>query len=91
LRFDCNAGKATFTTVPSMKTMLEPRMVAASVQRRWARPHSVVAGLRDRIAPSSQGDLRTFIRLAAIERSSAENKTPPASADGVDAGTPARS
>ena len=28
----CSAGSATLTTVPSMKAMLEPRIVAASTQ-----------------------------------------------------------
>src|SRR5581483_4531583 len=32
--FDCNAGKATLTTVPSMNAMLEPRIVAASTHGR---------------------------------------------------------
>src|SRR5262249_23410387 len=32
LRADCSAGSATFTTVPSMKTILEPRMVVARIQ-----------------------------------------------------------
>src|SRR4029453_13457714 len=30
-RADWRAGRATFTTVPSMKTMLEPRMAAARI------------------------------------------------------------
>ena len=30
---NCRAGRATLTTVPSMKTMLEPRMAATRTQR----------------------------------------------------------
>src|SRR5947207_12249073 len=33
-RSACSAGNATLTTVASMKDMLDPMMVAASVQRR---------------------------------------------------------
>ena len=32
-RSACNAGNATFTTVPSMKVIAEARMVATRVQR----------------------------------------------------------
>src|SRR5438270_9791294 len=49
-----------------MKTMLEPRMVAASVQRRCAFPHFVDAGFRELITPSSQGALSKFI-LCCLE------------------------
>src|ERR1700687_5864136 len=54
-RADCSAGSATFTTVPSMNAMLEPRMVAARIQEPF-----VVAGRSHepaRIAASSQGGL----------------------------------
>ena len=54
-RADCSAGSATFTTVPSMNAMLEPRMVAARIQGPF-----VVAGRSHepaRIAASSQGGL----------------------------------
>jgi hypothetical protein len=34
---DCRAGSATFTTVPSMKAMLEPRMVVIQYQQRHRR------------------------------------------------------
>src|SRR5438105_877159 len=44
-----------------MNTMLEPRMVAASVQRRCAFPHFVDADLRELTTPSSQGGLSKFI------------------------------
>src|SRR5689334_17083510 len=40
LRFVCRKGSATLTTVPSMKAMLEARIVAASTQR----PISVIRG-----------------------------------------------
>ena len=39
------AGKATLTTVPSMKAMLEPTMAAASTQGREACGYGVVADL----------------------------------------------
>src|SRR4051812_35461695 len=102
-RLDCNAGNATFTTVPSINTMLEPRMGAAGVQRRCERPQSVFAGLRERIAPSSQGDLSRLIENTSSHKTAAnlecagralQNKTPPAFADGADVGAglvPARS
>jgi hypothetical protein len=37
-KLDWIAGKATPTTVPSIKTMLEPRMVAAKIQGPLAVP-----------------------------------------------------
>src|SRR6266567_6370436 len=53
-RFVCNAGNATFTTVPSMNAMLEATVVAASTQRPEDLGQGAVAG-RDRIMLSSQG------------------------------------
>jgi hypothetical protein len=47
------------TTVPSMNTMLDPRMVAARIQRPRALPHGV-AFFVPAITPSSQGGLRMF-------------------------------
>ena len=44
--------------------MLEPTIVAASVHRRCALPHSVVAALRVATKVSSQGDLMKFICLS---------------------------
>src|SRR5689334_17322591 len=54
-RADCSAGSATFTTVPSINAMLEPRIVAARIQG----PFVVTGGLHEpaRIAASSQGGL----------------------------------
>src|SRR5437867_5082251 len=53
---DWSAGRATFTTVPSMKAMLEPRMAAARTQRPRL---PVVCGEEEatRIAASSHGGL----------------------------------
>src|SRR6266581_5332489 len=54
-RSACRAGRATFTTVPSMNAMLEPRMVAARIQGPFVvawRSHGLA-----RIAASSQGGL----------------------------------
>src|SRR4051794_40733472 len=50
------AGRATFTIVPSMNAMLEPRMAASSVQRCAAREHGVAAAPW-RMAASSHGVL----------------------------------
>src|SRR6267154_337261 len=50
------AGRATLTTVPSMKARLEPRTVAASTQTRASAPH-VPPSATERIAASSQGVL----------------------------------
>src|SRR6185436_10225222 len=61
LRLLCKAGNATLTTVPSMKAMLDPRIVAASVQRRCDWPHLVDAALRVLARVSSHGDLSRFI------------------------------
>src|ERR1700730_11715673 len=50
------AGRATFTTVLSMKAMLEPRIVAASIQVLALAAHGTPAPV-DRITTSSQGVL----------------------------------
>src|SRR5689334_8353922 len=55
-RDDCRTGRATLTTVPSIKDMLEPRMVAAIIQRPLAGDGSSHG--RARITASSQGGLR---------------------------------
>jgi hypothetical protein len=54
LRFVCRAGNATFTTVLSIKAMLEARMVAARIQRPLVFEHGALCGA-DRITFSSQG------------------------------------
>src|SRR5216683_1919436 len=91
LRLACKAGSATLTTVPSMKTMLDPRIVAARIQRRCALVHGV-ALLFAEITPSSHGGRRMFIelrrhRLACVSKVEQElsqrngwlhKKTPPA-------------
>src|SRR5207237_7297585 len=69
LRFACRAGSATFTTVPSMNDMLEPRMVAARIQRPCALPHDDVDLFAD-ITPSSHGGLSRFIWLTRVIDSS---------------------
>src|SRR3984893_6064690 len=49
------AGRATVTTEPSMKAMLEPRMVAANTHG-WARSAQPgVSAAAARMTPSSQG------------------------------------
>ena len=53
------AGSATLTTVPSMKAMLEPRIVATSVQRRAASPQSTAS---PRVSPS-QGWLPIWVMV----------------------------
>src|SRR5258707_1202485 len=70
-RADCSAGSATFTTVPSIKAMLEPRMVAASIQGPFVvagRPHEPA-----RITASSQGGLA----MLAIVHSQVEQVSRP--------------
>src|SRR5580658_3317594 len=54
---DCNAGSATFTAVPSMKAMLEPRMATVNTHEP---PAARSPGVPARIAPSSQGGLAMF-------------------------------
>src|SRR5436190_15542751 len=58
LRLVCRAGNATLTTVPSMKAMLEARIVAASTPRPRDLEHDPVAD-RDLITFSSQGSRTT--------------------------------
>src|SRR5260370_37689152 len=57
-REDCSAGSATVTTVPSMKTMLEPRMAAANTNEGFVQEPS---GAPTRIAASSHGGLTLFM------------------------------
>src|SRR5436309_3043601 len=52
----CIEGKATLATVPSIKTILEPSIVAASTHRP-ASPLAGEAGTPAMTAPSSQGCL----------------------------------
>ena len=52
----CSAGRATFTTVPSMKDMLEPRMVAARIQRPFAAAGSQEAGENRAFVARRSGD-----------------------------------
>src|SRR5579864_5594314 len=55
---DCNAASATFTTVPSMKAMLDPRIATTRTQRPMLAEHGTPAAAPDaRIAASSQGGL----------------------------------
>jgi hypothetical protein len=69
-KLDWSAGRATLTTVPSIKAMLEPRMVAASTQGPAFALHGAPA-FRDRMTPSSHGgfmetvDARAFRGFAA--------------------------
>src|ERR1700682_1362939 len=75
-RADCSAGSATFTTVPSIKAMLEPRMVAARIQGPFVisgRPHEMA-----RIAASSQGGLAM---LAIIHSPPGVDRAKPRSPD----------
>jgi hypothetical protein len=53
-RLDCKAGNATFTTVLSIKAMLDPRIAAVRIQVPARGGRGAVAGW-DRIAASSQG------------------------------------
>src|ERR1700679_2414912 len=55
----CNAGRATLTTVPSIKAMLEPKIVAARIHRPVLGADGTAA-FGDRTAPSSHGG---FMRL----------------------------
>ena len=58
---DCRAGNAMLTTVPSMKAMLDPRMVAARIHGPDSREHGVAAR-PDLICASAHG----FLRVAAM-------------------------
>jgi hypothetical protein len=53
-------GSATFTTEPSIKAMLDPRMVATRIHGPARGAHGVALGA-ERITPSSHGD---FMKLA---------------------------
>src|ERR1700730_564972 len=57
-RFVWSAGNATFTTVPSMKAILEARVVATSTQCPANFEQGAAAG-RERIMLSSHGSWRT--------------------------------
>src|SRR5471030_3039033 len=57
--WDCSAGSATLTTVPSMKARLDPRMVAASTHGCASREHGAAA-LPDCIEAASHGFLKMF-------------------------------
>src|SRR5262249_16884306 len=70
-RWSWMAGSATLTTVPSMKAMLEPRMVAASTHRSTARAQGASAGLA-RMTPSSQGRRSTFTAASHARCSSGQ-------------------
>src|SRR5262245_10825916 len=56
-RSRCSAGRATLTTVPSMKARLEPRTVVASTHGRAASAHGG-EGRAARTTPSSHGGLK---------------------------------
>src|ERR1700722_500595 len=58
----CSAGRATLTTVPSMKAMLEARIVATKTHGPL---HGCTAPGAVRIADSSHGDLIDITRLAS--------------------------
>src|SRR5713226_3067931 len=53
-------GNATLTTVPSIKAMLDPRMVATSTHPPTFGAQGIASGA-ERITPSSHGD---FTKLA---------------------------
>src|SRR5467141_331671 len=60
LRLVCSAGSATLTTVPSMNTMLDPRIVAARIHRPSFLLHGASTFFAA-ITPSSHGGLTRFI------------------------------
>src|SRR5271165_2009205 len=62
----CSAGKATFTTVLSMKAMLDARIVVVSTQAPAAPLHGEVA-LWESITASSQGGLIRLWMYCAAE------------------------
>jgi hypothetical protein len=61
----CSAANATFTTVPSMKAMLDARIVTTSIQRLEDFGQGAVAGC-DRIMLSSQGSRMNADMISAI-------------------------
>ena len=62
----CSAGSAMLTTVPSMKAMLDARMVAARIQGAAAGEQGALAGAA-RTAASSQGSLvKVVMALRAV-------------------------
>ena len=66
-RSRAKAGKATLTTEPSMKAMLDPRIVAASVRPGWA----VAAGPVAVAVPASHGPARAAVMLRVSNRPAA--------------------
>src|SRR5215472_6070215 len=75
-RADWSAGNATFTTVPSIKAMLEPRMATAITQPLFAGDGSTHGFAR--ITASSQGGLAM---LAIIHSHRDEGGSPTELAD----------
>ncbi len=57
-------GRATLTTEPSIKAMLDPRIVATSTHTPTCGAQGRVSGA-ERITPSSQGD---FTKVAMYVR-----------------------
>jgi hypothetical protein len=53
------AGRATLTTVPSMKAMLDPRMVAARIHGSARGAHGTATAI-PKTTPSSHGGLKIF-------------------------------
>ena len=51
----CTTGNAMLTTVPSMNTMLEPRIVAARTNMPVARGQGVGAAVEPAMTPASHG------------------------------------
>src|SRR4030095_10837325 len=63
-RFVCSAGNATFTTVLSIKAILEARVVATSTQRPTSFEQGAL-GKRERITLSPQGSWIDVSMVAA--------------------------
>lgn len=61
-RWSC--GSATFTTVPSTKTMLEASIVAARIHRSARAAHGAPAAI-ERITASSHGVRATVLKMIA--------------------------
>lgn len=61
-------GRATLTTEPSIKAMLDARMVATSTQTPTRGAQGVASGA-ERITPSSQGDFTKVAMCCALSRS----------------------
>src|SRR2546423_9358648 len=58
-RSTCSTGSATLATEPSIKAMLDPRIVAISTQRSRFGEQGAASGAA-RITPSSQGAFTKF-------------------------------